>query len=62
MKDLALSLSGLSRKKLRTGLLIFAVFIAFLISAVLAAFSSTLTAGSTRFPSIRWRSDSVWSR
>ncbi len=46
MKDLALSLSGLARKKLRTGLLIFAVFIAFLIYAVLAAFSSALTAAA----------------
>jgi putative ABC transport system permease protein len=49
VKDIGLSLSGLGRKKLRTGLLIFAVFIAFLIYAVLAAFSSALTAaaGST---------------
>jgi putative ABC transport system permease protein len=49
VKDLALSLQGLGRKKLRTGLLIFAVFIAFLIYAVLAAFSASLTAaaGST---------------
>jgi putative ABC transport system permease protein len=46
VKDLALSLSGLGRKKLRTGLLIFAVFIAFLIYAVLAAFSSALTAAA----------------
>ena len=46
MKDLALALAGLGRKKLRTGLLIFAVFIAFLIYAVLAAFSSALTAAA----------------
>jgi len=46
VKDLALSISGLGRKKLRTGLLIFAVFIAFLIYAVLAAFSSALTAAA----------------
>jgi putative ABC transport system permease protein len=37
-----LVLSGLGRKKLRTGLLIFAIFIAFLIYAVLAAFQSSL--------------------
>ena len=47
MKDLALSLAGLGRKKLRTGLLIFAVFIAFLIYAVLAAFSASLTAAAS---------------
>jgi putative ABC transport system permease protein len=47
VKDLALSLSGLGRKKLRTGLLIFAVFIAFLIYAVLAAFSASLTAAAS---------------
>ncbi len=47
MKDLALSLQGLARKKLRTGLLIFAVFIAFLIYAVLAAFSASLTAAAS---------------
>ena len=47
MKDLALSLAGLARKKLRTGLLIFAVFIAFLIYAVLAAFSASLTAAAS---------------
>jgi putative ABC transport system permease protein len=46
VKDLALSLAGLGRKKLRTGLLIFAVFIAFLIYAVLAAFSGSLTAAA----------------
>jgi putative ABC transport system permease protein len=47
VKDLALSLAGLGRKKLRTGLLIFAVFIAFLIYAVLAAFSASLTAAAS---------------
>jgi putative ABC transport system permease protein len=46
VKDLGLALAGLGRKKLRTGLLIFAVFIAFLIYAVLAAFSSALTAAA----------------
>jgi putative ABC transport system permease protein len=47
VKDISLSLQGLGRKKLRTGLLIFAVFIAFLIYAVLAAFSSALTGAAT---------------
>jgi putative ABC transport system permease protein len=46
VKDIGLSLAGLGRKKLRTGLLIFAVFIAFLIYTVLAAFSSALTAAA----------------
>jgi putative ABC transport system permease protein len=46
VKDLALAFSGLARKKLRTGLLIFAVFIAFLIYAVLAAFGSALSAAA----------------
>jgi putative ABC transport system permease protein len=46
VKDLALSFQGLGRKKLRTGLLIFAVFIAFLIYAVLAAFGGSLTAAA----------------
>lgn len=46
MKDLALAFSGLGRKKLRTGLLIFAVFIAFLIYAVLGAFSASLNAAT----------------
>ncbi len=46
MKDLALAFSGLARKKLRTALLIFAVFIAFLIYAVLGAFSASLDAAT----------------
>ncbi len=41
MSDLRLILSGLGRKPLRTGLLIFAIFIAFLIYGVLAAFQSS---------------------
>lgn len=46
MKDLALVFAGLGRKKLRTGLLLFAIFIAFLIYAVLGAFRVSLeTAG-----------------
>ncbi len=43
MKDFGLILSGLGRKKFRTGLLIFAIFIAFLIYAVLGAFQASLT-------------------
>lgn len=43
MKDFGLILSGLGRKKFRTTLLVFAVFIAFLIYAVLAAFQASLT-------------------
>ncbi len=46
MKDLALAFSGLARKKLRTALLVFAVFIAFLIYAVLGAFSASLDAAT----------------
>ena len=42
MSDFRLILSGLGRKPLRTGLLIFAIFIAFLIYGVLAAFQSSL--------------------
>jgi putative ABC transport system permease protein len=42
MTDFGLMLAGLARKKLRTILLIFAIFIAFLIYAVLAAFQSSL--------------------
>ncbi|MBI1340963.1 FtsX-like permease family protein [bacterium] len=42
MTDFGLMLAGLARKKLRTILLLFAVFIAFLIYAVLAAFQSSL--------------------
>lgn len=42
MSDLRLILSGLGRKPLRTGLLIFAIFIAFLIYGVLAAFQASL--------------------
>lgn len=42
MKDFSLILSGLGRKPLRTGLLVFAIFIAFLIYGVLAAFQSSL--------------------
>ena len=49
MSDFRLVLSGLGRKPVRTGLLIFAVFIAFLIYGVLAAFQSSLenAAGSS---------------
>jgi putative ABC transport system permease protein len=43
MKDLGLILAGLGRKKFRTALLIFAVFIAFLIYAVLGAFQASFT-------------------
>ncbi len=42
MSDLRLILTGLGRKPLRTGLLIFAIFIAFLIYGVLTAFQSSL--------------------
>ena len=42
MKDLGLILAGLGRKKFRTALLIFAVFIAFLIYAILGAFQASL--------------------
>jgi putative ABC transport system permease protein len=42
VKDLALVFAGLGRKKLRTGLLLFAIFIAFLIYAVLGAFRVSL--------------------
>jgi putative ABC transport system permease protein len=42
VSDFRLILSGLGRKPVRTGLLIFAVFIAFLIYGVLAAFQSSL--------------------
>lgn len=42
MSDLRLMLAGLGRKPLRTALLIFAIFIAFLIFGVLAAFQSSL--------------------
>lgn len=42
MSDLRLILAGLGRKPLRTGLLIFAIFIAFLIYGVLTAFQSSL--------------------
>jgi putative ABC transport system permease protein len=42
VSDFRLILSGLGRKPLRTGLLIFAIFIAFLIYGVLAAFQSSL--------------------
>lgn len=42
MSDLRLMLAGLGRKPLRTTLLIFAIFIAFLIFGVLAAFQSSL--------------------
>ncbi|CAE7404423.1 yknY [Symbiodinium microadriaticum] len=41
--DFALMLSGLGRKKLRTGLLMFTIFIGFLIFAVLAAFRAGIT-------------------
>ena len=49
MSDFRLVLSGLGRKPFRTSLLIFAVFIAFLIYGVLAAFQSSLenAAGSS---------------
>jgi putative ABC transport system permease protein len=40
--DFGLILAGLGRKRLRTALLVFAVFIAFLIYTVLAAFQSSL--------------------
>ena len=43
MRDFGLILSGLGRKKFRTGLLIFAVFVAFLIYAVLGAFQASLS-------------------
>lgn len=46
MKDLALAFAGLGRKKLRTGLLLFAIFIAFLIYTVLGAFSASLNAAT----------------
>lgn len=42
MTDLGLIFAGLGRKPLRTGLLVFAIFIAFLIYGVLAAFQSSL--------------------
>jgi putative ABC transport system permease protein len=42
VSDLRLILTGLGRKPLRTGLLIFAIFIAFLIYGVLTAFQSSL--------------------
>jgi putative ABC transport system permease protein len=42
VKDLALVFAGLGRKKFRTSLLIFAIFIAFLIYAVLGAFRVSL--------------------
>lgn len=42
MSDFGLVLAGLGRKKLRTALLIFAIFTAFLIYAILAAFQSSL--------------------
>jgi putative ABC transport system permease protein len=47
MTDLGLMLAGLGRKPLRTGLLAFAIFVAFLIYSVLGAFRVSLeTAGS----------------
>jgi putative ABC transport system permease protein len=46
VSDLGLILSGLGRKPLRTGLLVFAVFIAFLIYAVLAAFQASLSSAA----------------
>ncbi len=42
MRDIALMFAGLGRKKLRTSLLIFAIFIAFLIYGVLGAFQASL--------------------
>ncbi len=46
MKDFGLVLNGLLRKKLRSALLIVAIFIAFLIYGVLASFEASLNVGA----------------